>query len=434
MDDEAKSKEELIDELQAARRRLDAAERALAQRGPAGDGEQERQRVERELRQQEQRLHLIVEGVRDHAISMLDPDGRIVTFNRAAQQIKGHALEDVRGQYFGIFFTPEDRASGLPELELKTAREHGRYEGEGWRERKDGSRFYAAVSLSRLQDDSGELVGFVKVTQDRTHYRELGEALQRREAELRLIIDAIPGLVAYMSTDETYRQVNRAYEEWFGRPKAELIGKHISDVLGTPAYETLRPHVTAALAGQPASFESEVPYASRGTRWIRAQYIPDRDANGNVRGYVSLVLDITDAKHAEQRLAEEARVNETLYRVGTALAQDLDLDTVFARLTRRSHRAVPRAVRRVLLQRRRSRARPLHAVHARRRAKREVRRLSDAPQHGRVRTDVRGRWRRSLGRHYEGPTLREERSLSRNARGSFAGPQLPRGASRFAGW
>jgi hypothetical protein len=87
------------------------------------------------------------------------------------------------------------------------------------------------------------------------------------------------------------------------------------------------------LLGQPASFESEVPFASRGTRWIRAQYIPDRDANGNVQGCVSLVLDVTDAKHAEQRLAEEARLNETLYRVGTALAQDLDLDTVFARLT-----------------------------------------------------------------------------------------------------
>lgn len=333
MNDESKSKEALIDELQTARRRLDAAERALARRGAADDVERERQRVERELRQQEQRLHLIVEGVRDHAISMLDPDGRIVTFNRAAQQIKGHALEDVRGQYFGIFFTPEDRASGLPELELKTAREHGRYEGEGWRERKDGSRFYAAVSLSRLQDDFGELVGFVKVTQDRTRYRELGEALQRRESELRLIIDAIPGLVAYMSRDETYRQVNRAYEEWFGRPAAAFLGKHIADVLGTSAYEMIRPHVTAALAGQPASFEAELPYASAGTRWVRAQYIPDRDVNGNVQGYVSLVLDVTDAKHAEQRLAEEARLNETLYRVGTALAQDLDLDTVFARLT-----------------------------------------------------------------------------------------------------
>jgi PAS domain S-box-containing protein len=333
MNDEAKSKAALIEELQAARVRLEAAESALTRRAATEEGEQERQRVERELRQQEERLRLIVEGVRDHAISMLDPMGRIVTFNRAAQRIKGHALEDVRGHYFGLFFTPEDRAAGLPELELTTARAHGRFEGEGWRERKDGSRFYAAVSLSRLQDDSGKLVGFVKVTQDRTRYRELSEALHRRESELRLIIDAIPGLVAYMSSDETYQQINRTYEEWFGRPAAELLGKHISEVLGAQAYEIVRPHVTAALRGQPVSFESEVPYVSGPARWVRATYIPDRDANGKVQGYVSLVLDVTDAKRAEQRLAEEARLNETLYRVGTALAQDLDLDTVFARLT-----------------------------------------------------------------------------------------------------
>src|ERR1700755_1491845 len=144
-----------MENLHALRRDLDAAEQALAQRALADDAERERQRVSRELWQQQERLRLIVDGVRDHAISMLDPQGRIITFNRAAQQIKGHALEDMRGQYFGLFFTPEDRASGLPELELKTARERGRYEGEGWRERKDGSRFYAAVSLSRLQDDSG---------------------------------------------------------------------------------------------------------------------------------------------------------------------------------------------------------------------------------------------------------------------------------------
>ena len=333
MNEETKSKDALIEELQATRRRLAAAEEALARRGSAGLPTPEHESIERELRQQEQRLRLIVDGVRDHAISMLDPNGRIVTFNHAAQQIKGHALEDVRGHYFGIFFTPEDRAAGLPELELKTAREQGRYDGEGWRERKDGSRFYAAVSMSRLLDDSGELVGFVKVTQDRTRNRELSESLRRRESELRLIFDAIPGLVAYMSRDETYRQVNRAYEEWFGRPAAELIGKHISDVLGMQAYETVRPWVAAALSGQRVSFESEVAYASGGARCVQAQYIPDRDANGNVQGYVSLVLDVTEAKRAERRLAEESRINETLYRVGTAIAQDLDLETVFARLT-----------------------------------------------------------------------------------------------------
>jgi PAS domain S-box-containing protein len=332
MNDGTKTKEELLLELERTRTRLALAEEALARQAAVDRAEPERQRIERELRKQEEHLRLIVDGVRDHAISMLDPDGRIVTFNRAAQQIKGHALEEVRGHYFGLFFTPEDRAAGLPELELETARKQGRYEGEGWRERKDGSRFYASVSLSRLQDESGALIGFVKVTQDRTRYRELTEELHQRESELRLIVDAIPGLIAYMSPDETYRHVNRAYQDWFGQSPEELIGKRLCDLLGPRAYETVRAHVEAALAGQRVSFEAEVPLAS-GTRWVRGTYIPDCDANGEVQGYVSLVLDVTEAKLAEKRLTEEARLNETLYRVGTALAQDLDLETVFARLT-----------------------------------------------------------------------------------------------------
>ncbi|WP_053231344.1 PAS domain S-box protein [Sandaracinus amylolyticus] len=285
------------------------------------------------LQERETRLQLILDGVRDHAISMLDPEGRVVTFNAPAERIKGYRLDEVQGKYFGMFFTPEDRASGLPETELEVARAQGRYQGEGWRQRKDGSRFYAAVSLSALHASSGALVGFVKVTQDRTRFRELTETLQRREAELRLIVDAIPGLVAYLSRDQTYQQVNRAYEAWFGRPSDELLGKHLVDVLGPAAYAAVRPHVEAALAGEPRSFVSELPYEHAGTRWVRASYVPDRGPDGTVQGFVSLVLDVTDAKRAEQQLAEEARLNETLYRVSTALAADLDLDSIFARLT-----------------------------------------------------------------------------------------------------
>jgi PAS domain S-box-containing protein len=97
-----------------------------------------------ELRRQEQRLRLIIDGVRDHAISMLDREGRIETFNGPAERIKGYSLTEVRGQHFRMFFTAEDRARRLPEHELEVARVQGRYEGEGWRQRKDGSRFYAA--------------------------------------------------------------------------------------------------------------------------------------------------------------------------------------------------------------------------------------------------------------------------------------------------
>ncbi len=286
-----------------------------------------------ELQRQEQRLRLILDGVRDHAISMLDREGRVQTFNAPAERIKGYPLSEVQGRYFGMFFTPEDRASGLPELELETARAKGRYEGEGWRLRKDGSRFYASVSLSALHDPSGELVGFVKVTQDRTRNRELSEALRRREAELRLIVDAIPGLVSYIKPDLTYRLANRTYEQWFERPMSEVEGRTLEEVLGEAAFEVIRPHVEEALAGRGTSFETEMPYRDGGSRWIRATYIPDHDEGGGVRGFVAMVLDVTEAHRAAERLAEEARINETISRIGAALVSDLDLDAIVTRLT-----------------------------------------------------------------------------------------------------
>ena len=153
--------------------------------------ERERTALRSAIRQTEAELRLIIDGVRDHAISLLDPEGRVRTFNAPAERIKGYRLDEVQGRHFEMFFTPEDRASGLPQRELTEAMAHGRFELEGWRQRKDGSRFYAAVSLSALRDPDGRLAGFVKVTQDITERRRLTEALSLREAELRLIIDGV---------------------------------------------------------------------------------------------------------------------------------------------------------------------------------------------------------------------------------------------------
>ncbi len=161
------------------------------------------------LRRQDQRLRLILDGVRDHAISMLDPEGCVETFNAPAARIKGYALEEVRGRYYGMFFTPDDRASGLPEEELAVARSAGRYEGEGWRQRKDGSHFYARVSLSALRGDAGELLGFVKVTQDITVQRALTEEARRAEEWLRFLSEASATLVASLDYRRTLATLAR---------------------------------------------------------------------------------------------------------------------------------------------------------------------------------------------------------------------------------
>ena len=293
----------------------------------------ERRRLSEALRLREAELRLIIDGVRDHAISLLDPEGRVRTFNAPAERIKGYSLAEVQGRHFEIFFTAEDRADGLPQRELKEAAAHGRFEIEGWRQRKNGSKFYAAVSLSAIRDASGELVGFVKVTQDITHRRQLSEALRASEAQFRLIVDAIPGLVAYVNRDKTYRTVNRSYCEWFGIPIEQASGKPMADIIGEAALAVLNPHLDLALTGRVVAFEAEVPYARVGSRWVRAEYVPDVASTGEVRGVITLILDISEAKRAAARFAEEAAVNETLYQVGTALNTNLDLDTIFQRLT-----------------------------------------------------------------------------------------------------
>ncbi|MGH9440621.1 MAG: PAS domain S-box protein, partial [Terriglobia bacterium] len=125
----------------------------------------------------EERYRLLVEGVKDYAIFMLDPDGRVVTWNEGARRMRGYRTEEILGQHVSIFFTPEDVKAGKPTQELKEAAERGRIETEGWRIRKDGSRFWSQVVLTALTDPEGRLLGFTKIAHDITERKRASEAL-----------------------------------------------------------------------------------------------------------------------------------------------------------------------------------------------------------------------------------------------------------------
>ena len=125
----------------------------------------------------EQHFRMLVQGVTDYAIFMLDPDGHVTSWNAGAERIKGYAPDDIIGQHFSRFYSEEDREAGVPTRALETARTNGRYEAEGWRVRKDGSRFWASVVLDAIHDDEGSLAGFAKITRDMT---------EKREAQLRI--------------------------------------------------------------------------------------------------------------------------------------------------------------------------------------------------------------------------------------------------------
>ena len=143
----------------------------------------ERQRATELLQRNENQFNLLVQSVTDYAIFMLDPEGHVSTWNMGAQRIKGYAPEEAVGLHFSHFYTPEDRAQGLPARALDIAEREGRFEGEGWRVRRDGSRFWANVVIDRIAGADGRLLGFAKVTRDVTEKRAAQQQLEAaREA------------------------------------------------------------------------------------------------------------------------------------------------------------------------------------------------------------------------------------------------------------
>ncbi|GAA3446236.1 PAS domain-containing sensor histidine kinase [Planomonospora venezuelensis] len=146
--------------------------------------------AEQALRESEERFRLLVQSVVDYAIFMLDPAGRIASWNAGAQRIKGYAAEEAIGRHFSVFYPPEDVASGKPGRELETAVVEGRLEDEGWRVRKDGTRFWANVVITALFDESGRLRGFGKVTRDMTERRTAERALDERGRLLSHLVHA----------------------------------------------------------------------------------------------------------------------------------------------------------------------------------------------------------------------------------------------------
>ncbi|MCE7798175.1 PAS domain S-box protein [Sphingobium sufflavum] len=141
----------------------------------------ERRRAEDELRRSEERFRLLVQSVTDYAIYMLDPDGRVSSWNAGAERFKGYAQNEILGEHFSRFYTDEDRDAEVPQKALETARRDGRFEAEGWRVCKDGSRFWASVVIDAIRNEAGEIIGFAKVTRDLTEKRAMEEQLRQSQ-------------------------------------------------------------------------------------------------------------------------------------------------------------------------------------------------------------------------------------------------------------
>src|SRR6185312_4905463 len=270
---------------------------------------------------EETRYRLLVEAVTDYAIYMLDPTGVVTSWNAGAQRFKGYTPDEIIGEHFSRFYTEEDRAAGLPARVLATAVREGKFEGEGWRLRKDGSRFWAHVVVDPIRNARGELTGFAKVTRDLTERRETQEALKRAEQQFRLLVQGVTDYAIYMLSPEgIVTNWNAGAARIKGYAPAEIIGEHFSRFYTEDDRRTGMPQMALDTAVREGRFENEGWRVRKdGTRfWSHVIIDPIRNDNGELVGFAKITRDVTERKNTQ----------ESLERAREALFQSQKMDAV----------------------------------------------------------------------------------------------------------
>jgi diguanylate cyclase (GGDEF)-like protein/PAS domain S-box-containing protein len=262
----------------------------------------ERKRAEEALKKSEERFRLMADGVHDYVILSLDPEGLVETWNAGAEHITGYSAEEIVGRHFELFYPEQARAAELPAALLETALRVGRVEHEGWRLRRDGTHFWADVSITALRSDDGLLRGFGEVTRDLSESKAAAEALKASEQQMRTIADNLPVLICYIDRSQVFRYNNRQYERWLRRPVAEITGRPLREVYSAEVYLQLAPTIERALAGETIRAEIEFTGWDGNSRYARVTYLPDRDDSGQVLGVHGLSSDITTQRRAEREL------------------------------------------------------------------------------------------------------------------------------------
>jgi PAS domain S-box-containing protein len=266
-------------------------------------------------RSTDERFRLFVDSVRDYAMFLLDPEGRVLTWNTGATRIKGYTADEIIGQHFSRFYPPEDLAIGKPAAELEIAAAEGRVEDEGWRLRKDGTRFWANVVISALRGDDGKLLGFAKVTRDLTERRRIEDALKRSEERLRLLVDSVKDYAIFMlAPDGTVASWNGGAERLHGYRADEIIGEHFSRFYTEPDILAGKPETELRVATLEGRYEDEGWRLRKdGTRfWANVVVTALRDSNGQLFGFAKVTRDLTERRNAEEDRLRRARAEEAL--------------------------------------------------------------------------------------------------------------------------
>ncbi len=297
----------------------------------------DRKQAEEKLRLSEERFRLMVEGVRDYAIFMLDPEGHVATWNAGAEALKGYKASEIVGQHFSKFYPQEAIERGWPGEELRRAAAEGRFEDEGWRVRKDGSLFWANVVITALRDDQGQLRGFSKITRDLTGRKQAEESLRLSEERFRLLVERVGDYAIFMLDPEGHVASWNAGAERIKCYKAEeIVGQHFSKFYPQEALDRGWPAHELKVAAAEGRFEDEGWRVRKDGSlfWANVVITALRDESGTLRGFAKVTRDLTERRQAEEqarrllqeeaarRVAEEAsrEIEEQRERLRTTLA------------------------------------------------------------------------------------------------------------------
>lgn len=268
----------------------------------------ERERSEEILRRKKERFQPFVNEVTDYAIFMLDPAGYVVSWNKGAHELKGYTESEIIGEHFSRFYPESDRGRGLPEELLQRARRDGQVRQEDWRLRKDGTRFWALVSITALHDEDGQLRGFGKVTRDLTERRDAKQTLEDEQRFISRALNTLDDLFFLLTPDGNIDRVNEQVSTVTGYPREELTSMDPTEFFVSDDRETIVGAVAEMLETGEATVEATLltsdnkrrQYEFRGTRLV--------GENGSVDGVVVIGRDITEQALFEERLDVAQRV------------------------------------------------------------------------------------------------------------------------------
>jgi PAS domain S-box-containing protein len=271
-------------------------------------------------------FEILVDRVRDYAIFVLDVEGRVMTWNTGARLLKGYLAEEIIGRHFSLFYPPEAVASGWPQHELKVATLQGRFEDEGWRLRKDGSRFWANVIITALRDDDGHLLGFSKITRDLSARRQAEEDLRQSEERFRLLVEGVQDYAVYMLDPEgLIVSWNGGAQKMKGYLREEIIGRHFSTFYRKEDIEAGRPWEELAEARRTGRAEDEGWRVRKsGERfWARVVVSVLYDHEGRLQGFAKVTQDLSQREYARGLETTAQRVNEFIAMLAHELRNPL---------------------------------------------------------------------------------------------------------------